>query len=71
MTKRMTAIVSGLALGAGILIGGLCMGRVEAQSRRTRFDIQRETDFIFIRNPDNGDCFLAVIGGGIISVRCN
>jgi len=67
MTKNIALIVAILSLVIG---AAWIVEKVEAQSRPARFEIQREVDFIFIRNIQNGDCFLAVNGGGVLQVRC-
>jgi len=70
MTKNIAPIVAIMCLMIGAIVGAWIEEKVEAQSRPARFEIQREVDFIFIRNVQNGDCFLAVNSGGILQVRC-
>ena len=70
MTKRIALIVAVLCLITGVIVGAWIGEKVEAQSRPVRFEIQREVDFIFIRNLQTGDCFLAVNSGGILQARC-
>ena len=75
MQKRTGGIVAGAGLAAGIAIG-IAVGAwatadVSAQlGRGKRFEVEREAEFMFIRDTRMNSCYFAVVGGGILQVQC-
>ena len=70
---RKIVAIAVFAFVTGAIVGGVVGGSVagvSAQLQRPRWEVDRQTGFMFIRDTRTSTCYLAVDGGGIIQSTC-
>lgn len=70
-----------LCTGIGISIGVWARPHLESRAilgnrapasdlSLRRLQVQQQGEFLLVRDPASGKCFLSMKGGGIVSIRC-
>jgi hypothetical protein len=72
MGKGKTVGVAIMCLLVGTLFGFWIAPHMNTQAipETERLDIQRQGDFLLVRDTHTGTCFLSLKGGGIVPMNC-